>query len=102
MSEDKQCDGCYWRWPDWRDGGWCYMFKERFEGCAQWVGSPLAALDPVRFGPVEAWGPRQSMAEQISDEAEVIGYLNECDRENDPPSAREIGDGDYPDDRYDR
>lgn len=24
----KSCESCFYRRPEWRDGGWCYMFKE--------------------------------------------------------------------------
>lgn len=102
MTEDKQCDGCYWRRPDWRDDGWCYMFKERFEGC---VRHRDRARDPVPYTNRNLLGfATVDVVQHVRGPvpADVIQHLNECDRENDPPSAQEIGDGDYPDDRYDR
>lgn len=29
VPEPDQCETCKWRDPEWRDGGWCYMFTER-------------------------------------------------------------------------
>lgn len=30
------CERCEYRQPEWRDGGWCYMFKEQVKfDCAQ-------------------------------------------------------------------
>ena len=37
MPEKKSCENCLYRQESWRDGGFCYMFRECIANpCAQW------------------------------------------------------------------
>lgn len=33
VPEPDQCETCLWRESEWRDGGWCYMWKMRQDHC---------------------------------------------------------------------
>ena len=33
VPDNDLCDACRWRTSEWRDGGWCYMYKEKPKTC---------------------------------------------------------------------
>lgn len=30
---NNSCENCFWRQQEWRNDGWCYIFREKFNGC---------------------------------------------------------------------